>query len=382
MFDYLLINKYPAGNRESVVNGGTVSYVRNSLNQYTSVGGVTHTWTANGNLLNDGSRTFGYDYENRLTSVSGGISYAYDAQERRVEKNVSGAITKYIYDGSQIIQERNAAGSVIREYIYGAGIDEPMMLRTPSSSYYYQFDALGSVAHVNGSSGAIVESYKYDVYGQFSRSGTDIENQYFFTGRQYDPETGLYYYRARYYSPSLGRFLQTDPLHYVDGPNLYTYVTNNPVNLIDPLGFWTVQIGGTGSGGLAGGGSASAGFVFGYSKAHGFQIGAYQTLAGGGYAGGGGSLTMDFTWSPNPNVQQLCGMGASVGASGGAGLTGGGEINVIPDAYSSYTIGAGVGIGTIIEQHGFISYTWVQSYSFGGDQSAAQNPLSGTQGGW
>jgi RHS repeat-associated protein len=101
--------------------------------------------------------------------------------------------------------------------------------------YYYHFDGVGSVIALSDVNSLIVERYSYDVFGEPNRT-SDVNNPYLFTGRRYDEETGLYYYRARYYDYYIGRFLQTDPVGYDDGLNLYIYVGNNPLEWVDPWG--------------------------------------------------------------------------------------------------------------------------------------------------
>jgi RHS repeat-associated protein len=128
---------------------------------------------------------------------------------------------------------------LVRKFIQGAGIDQPISMidvEHSSATYYYHYDALGSVVALSNASGSTVEVYEYSVFGEVAASDTTNPNPFMFTGREFDKETGLYFYRARYYAPEIGRFLQTDPIGYGDSMDLYQYCVNNPVGLTDPSG--------------------------------------------------------------------------------------------------------------------------------------------------
>ncbi|MEW6747577.1 MAG: RHS repeat-associated core domain-containing protein [Planctomycetota bacterium] len=249
-----------AGNRITVTQDGvTTPYTTNNLNQYTSVGGRAYGYDASGNLTSDGLRTFAYDTENHLIQVvtpKHDISYGYDAFGRRISKSVmrlpppasrTGGIrmmvtpptlpvvTHYLYDKDRLIAEYDADGTLLRRYVFGPGLDEPIMMQSGSEVYYYHHDALGSVVHLSGSTGQRVEDYEYGPFGE-PKSTSAVGNPFLFAGRYYDGDSALYDFRSRAYEPCLGRFLQTDPIGYVGGVNLYAYVRNNAINLVDPYG--------------------------------------------------------------------------------------------------------------------------------------------------
>ena len=139
---------------------------------------------------------------------------------------------------------RLSRNNLLRKYIYGPGIDQPvcMIEQAESETNYYHYDALGSVVALSDSSGDTVQTYEYSVYGQVAVEDINHPNPYMFAGRRFDIEIGLYYNRARYYNPYTGRFLQADPIGYRGGMNLYTYCVNRPTQLVDPSGLaWEDQ---------------------------------------------------------------------------------------------------------------------------------------------
>ena len=212
-----------------------VTAAYDAANQQAQFAGASLAYDANGNLTSDGTTTYVWDARDRLIGISGGTSatFSYDALDRRLAKTINGATTTYLYDGADVVTE---AGATNASYLSTLNIDEPLVRQTPSGNEFFHADDLGSTVALSDDSGSVTTRYAYGPFGETSATGATSGNPFQFTGREHDG-TGLYYYRARYYSPSRSRFLTEDPLGFDAGDlNLYAYVFNNPTNFIDPTG--------------------------------------------------------------------------------------------------------------------------------------------------
>jgi RHS repeat-associated protein len=177
-----------------------------------------------------------------LPGSGGTVSFKYDPFGRRIYKSSSSATSVYAYDGDNLIEETNSSGAVVARYEDTQNIDEPLAMLRSSATSYYHADGLGSVTSLSSAAGSIANTYTYDSFGNLTASTGSITNPFRYTARESDTETGLYYYRARYYDPGSGRFLSEDPIGFSGGNNFYTYVYNDPSNGIDPLGLQTTVV--------------------------------------------------------------------------------------------------------------------------------------------
>jgi len=229
-----------------------VTYTYNAGNQLVSSSdGTAYTYDKNGNLRtrtkSGQTTTYTWDAEDRLVRIdfpdSAYAAYTYDTLGHRLSKrDRTGVTTYYVYEGLDLVQEVNAAGTVIAGYVYD-GLDHPLSMTRGGATYYYLFDRLGNVVGLTDGAGGLLASYRYDPWGNviaMGGSNPSLANPFRFTGREWDAESGLYYFRARYYDPATGRFVGQDPLNVAWGPD-FVYAMNNPIAFRDRLGLTLEQ---------------------------------------------------------------------------------------------------------------------------------------------
>lgn len=301
-----------AGNRKTMVGPeGTTTYTYDAADRLTSMTlGSTATafsYDNNGNMTAKGATQYTYDSANRLTKVISGtttVEYNYDGEGYRTSRSVNGTVHKYTWDTQAALPEMVAEtiGTESTEYLYGGDL---LAQTAPNDlDFYYHADGLGSVRAISGADGSTANRYSYDAFGQPRVQEGVFRNPYQFTGQQVDAETGLVYLRARYYDPSIGRFLSRDPV-LTEPP--YAYVRNNPVMLVDRDGQFAVLpiIAGAAIGAVVSGATYAL-TTKDFNLAH---FGA--TAAGGAVAG----AAVPFVWAAAGAGLLTVGAGGTAGAA-------------------------------------------------------------------
>jgi len=226
---------------------GSVGYNYVDGNFLTSAGPTTYNYDPNGNLntrtQGTDTSTYTFDSQDRLTNISSSsfnFQYQYDGLFNRVTKTINGSTTRYLVDPNgflpQVIAEMDDAYNITSYYVYN-GISLVAKI-SGSNVYYYHYDGLANTIAMTDAAGNMVNKYAYDEFRNLLNAVETVPNPFTFVG-QYgvmDDDSGLLHMRARYYDPEVGRFISKDPIRYLGGVNLFSYVANNPINWADPLG--------------------------------------------------------------------------------------------------------------------------------------------------
>ena len=249
---------YDLGGNRLTAGATNFTYGNNRLN------GVLHDNAGNiTNMVRGGvTLALSWNTQGQLASVATNRvvaeSYAYDPLGRRVKTTTGSTTVYHVYDGDQCVADVSSAGTPLRSYTWGLGIDNLLAVTVYSTgvtnTYYAVKDHLGSVQALVNASGAVEESYTYDAWGvtairnasNQTIAASQYGNRFMFQGREYSAVTGFYNFRARWYAPTIGRWLNKDPIGLEGGLNLYAFCGNDPVNFKDPWGLcekWAEEAG-------------------------------------------------------------------------------------------------------------------------------------------
>ena len=233
-----------AGNRTSLTrNNGTASLLPTAVasasydaaNEQTAFAGAALTYDNNGNLTNDGTNTYVWDARNRLVAVSGGLTanFSYDAFWRRKSKQINSVTSQFLHDRNDIVGEVGG-GAVGATYIRSLNVDDPFIRRATTNEFYHS-DALGSSLVLSSTAGESAVTYAYEPFGK-TVAGGGSANALQYSGRERDGDD-RFYYRSRYFSPRLQRFISEDVAGFTGGLNFYEYAVGNPIRYSDPSGY-------------------------------------------------------------------------------------------------------------------------------------------------
>jgi RHS repeat-associated protein len=239
------------------LNGNRFSYTLDSANRVVFDGTYRYTYDSEGNRTKrvkfDSGVTDVYEWDNRnrlvaitTTDLAGlviqAIAYEYDVDNQRVSKTVVTAqgqiVEKYVIDRDQITFVTDELGNETFHYLYGLNVDQVLAQDSPTGMVWSLGDRLGSIDLLTDASGNVVDKRTFDSFGNLlEQTNPLVAFRYGYTGREFDAESGLYFYRARYYDPGIGRFISVDPMSFEAGDtNLYRYVFNSPTQWTDPSG--------------------------------------------------------------------------------------------------------------------------------------------------
>jgi RHS repeat-associated protein len=259
---------FGAGGEDAVTERGGRVFVPQAVEAY--------TYDADGNLTSDGRWNYTWDAENHLASMEAKpgvpaeaklrLEFAYDWSGRRIRKQVYAwsaatggyqlqSVSKFVYDGWNLAAELDGAGALVRGYVWGqdlsgtlddaGGVGGLLLVRQGGDTYHVGYDGSGNATTlVNAATGAVAASYEFDPFGNTLKAVGEFaaSNPFRFSTKYADAETGLVYYGERYYQPQTGRWLSRDPLGEASGPNVYAFVGNNPVSLVDPTGLYEEDV--------------------------------------------------------------------------------------------------------------------------------------------
>jgi RHS repeat-associated protein len=240
----------PGGSRRTLEGKGKkVQYQHNQADQLTRAGDETFAYDANGNLVERrgpaGATRYEYDADDRLVKVvlpdKEAVTFGYAPTGERIWRRDKNGRTWFVTDGRNVVAELDESLQMRASYVHAPGIDRPIVMALDGRPYYYHADALGTIASLTDMQGRTAARYEVDAFGNITAADNALKNPFVFTAREYERDLGIYYYRARYYDPTVGRFLAKDPdVGSLSDPltlNLYAYVNNSPTRYRDPLGF-------------------------------------------------------------------------------------------------------------------------------------------------